>query len=172
MAAILCRFESNPSVLNRKAGKDGKGEAFLPALSALPVQRFFPGCCLRRSFSRLRVRPGLQSFHRDLHVCDQQTPPRPQEAMSRRGVLKIRPLANLISGSSQPVSSGICFVSFVCFVGPLGPVPFPVLHSLVIDLAPCPTLKSQICPSQSRVGYHHFRTLGTRRPRRVDWVPS
>ena len=53
--------------------------------------------------------------------------------MSRRGFLKIRPLANLISGSPQPAFSGICFVFFVCFVGPLGPVPFSALHSLAID---------------------------------------
>ena len=44
----------------------------------------------------------------------------PPEAISRRGAFTIRPLANPISVSSLTVSADICFVSFVCFVGPSG----------------------------------------------------
>ena len=126
MARAIASDINGYPVVNRKAGKDEKWKPVLPALSALPVQRFFPtGCCRRPSSSRvrgLRVSPDLELFPRDLRSLRSADPNTGHRRRLAEGVPP-RFARWRIPSAVLPSLSSDCslFVSLVCFVGPLGP---------------------------------------------------
>ncbi len=90
-AAILWRLEPPPSVVNRKAGKYGKGRHSFPPFPLFLFNGFDQIAAVGASPSRLRgfrVSQGLEAFSAKSPVCDQQTPPTATGGDKPKGVLQ------------------------------------------------------------------------------------